>query len=232
LQVHAFPSGGGAYAQSDFGVLEVTQIWGPERQPPTLHDSITLPVVEEPYSSGSVVVVRTDETVGLDGDVTVHGLVRGTETRTSVRTIRSQQPTDLELELLGLNRTRGTATVRFSLHERASGQPIDLRSRPGVVVVNGEEVEPNASGTAVVTVPLAGRFVTAEYEPGPWWATDPVYQSAWASAEPPTEWPDPRRLLNAAFSVVLWLSPLLFGIFLIDRLLGKGRLWPPWRDVE
>jgi hypothetical protein len=43
LQVHAFPSGGGAYARSDFGVLDVTQVWGPERQPPTLHDSITLP---------------------------------------------------------------------------------------------------------------------------------------------------------------------------------------------
>jgi hypothetical protein len=232
LQVHAFPSGGGAYAQSDFGVLEVTQIWGPERQPPTLHDSITLPVAEESYSSGSVVVVRTDDTVALDDGVTVHGLVRGTQTETAVRTTRSQQPTDLELELLDLNRSEGTASVRLSLQERATGQPIDLRSRPGVVVVNGEEVEPNASGTAVVTVPIAGRFVTAEYQPGPWWATDPIYESSRASVEPPTEWPDPRRLLTAAFSVVLWLSPLLVGIFLIDRLLGKGRLWPPWRDVE
>jgi hypothetical protein len=232
LQVHAFPSGGGAYARSDFDDLEVTQVWGPDRQAPTLPGSITLPVVEEPYSTGSVVVVRTDETVALDGNVTVHGLVRGTQTQTPVRTTRSQQPTDLKLVLLDLNRSEGTATVRLSLREQGTSQPIDLRSRPGVVVVNGEEVEPNASGTAVVTVPIAGRFVTAEYQPGLWWATDPVYESSRALVEPPTEWPDPRRLLIAAFRVVLWLSPLLFGIFLIDRLLGKGRLWPPWRDVE
>ena len=232
LQVHAFPSDGGAYTRAGFRALEVTQVWGPERRPPALHDSITIPVVDGSYSSGSVVVVRSDGVVELDGRVTVHGLVRGTQTQTAIRTTQDQQATALEVELLGVNRSEGTATVRLSLRETATDQPIDLRSRPGVVVVNGEVVEPNASGTAVVTVPLAGQFVAAEYEPGSWWATDPVYDSARASVAPPTEWPDPQGLLTAAFLVVLWLSPLLFGIYLIDRLLGKGRLWPPWRGVE
>jgi hypothetical protein len=85
---------------------------------------------------------------------------------------------------------------------------------------------------AVATVPLVGSFVTAEYKPGPWWATDPVYESTRGSVELPSEWPDPRQLVTAGFILLIWLSPLLLVVFFIDRLLGRGRLWPPWRGLQ
>jgi hypothetical protein len=131
-----------------------------------------------------------------------------------------------------MNRSAGTVSVRVSLREEATGRPIDLRSRPGHVVVNGVEVEPNASGTAVTTVPIVGSFVSAEYRPGPWWATAPVYESTSGSVDLPSKWPDPRRLVIAGFTLLTWLSPPLLVVLFIDRLLGKGRLWPPWRGLQ
>lgn len=232
LQVHAFPSGGGAYARSKFGELEVTQVWGAERPAPNLPEAITLPVVDEPYSTGSVVIAKSGSPADWEGEVTVEGLVRGTEAKTPIRTTRRQEATTLDIELLDVNRSAETVTVRISLRESASDRPIDLRPRPGVVEVHGVEAEPNASGTAVVTAPLVGSFVTAEYRPGPWWATHPAYESTRASVDLPADWPNPRRLVVAGVSLMIWLVPLLLVVYFIDRLLGRGQLWPPWRGLE
>ena len=232
LQVHAFPSAGGAYTESGFGALEVTEVWGTERDAPMLPEYITIPVVEEPYSDGSVVVVRSNDEIAVDDQVTVHGLVRGEEATTTVETTHRQRATTLDLEFLSLNRSEGTVTVRVTLRESGTGQPIDLRERPGVVEVHGVEVETNASGTAIVTAPIVGNFVTGEYHPGPWWTTDPVYEESRSSVDHPAEWPDPTRLVTAGFTLLIWLSPFILGIYFIDRLLGRGRIWPPWRGLE
>lgn len=230
LHVHAFPSAGGAYTRSGFGGLEVTETWGSDRSAPVLPDPITVPVVSGTYRQRSVVVAQSDGEIAPDGRVTVSGLVRGTETTTTVSRTRRQRATTLDVTLLDVNRSAGTVTVRVSLHEAATAQPIGLRSRPGVIVVHGVTVEPGASGTAVVTVPLASGLVTATYKPGAWWTTDPVYAPARATAGLPTAWPTPIRLLTTGVTLLAWLSPLLLAIYLLDRLLTKGRLWPPWRN--
>lgn len=232
LQVHAFPSAGGAYSRPTLNDIEVTRTWGPERLAPILPPHITLSVVEGSYAMGSVVVVRGAETLATEGPLTIRGLVRGSSVRVPATETRRLRPATMNLELLEVNRSAGTARVRLSIRDGETRRPIDLRSRPGTLEVQGLAVQPDAAGTAVVTVPLGGNVITARYSPGPWWATDPAYASARASVTLPTRWPDPLQIVLAGFALLAWLAPLLLAIFLIDRLFGRGWLWPPWRGIR
>jgi hypothetical protein len=233
LQVHAFPSTGGSYAHGDrrtLGELEVTRVTGPRRDPPQLPDAITVPAVTDPYRAPATVVVRIDRP--MDGHPTVHGLVRGAEASPSVTTRREQRATTLKLAALTVNRSAGTAHVRVTLREAGSGDPIDLTDRPGAVVVHDVRLQPDADGRVVGTVPLGTGTITARYHPVPWWATDPAYAASQAHASVSVGWPAPLQVVSVGFGLVVVLSPLLFAIYVLDRLLGRRRLWPPWRGLR
>jgi hypothetical protein len=233
LQVHAFPSTGDSYARSDertAGTIEVTRVAGPRRQPPQLPDEITVPVVTDRYRAPATVVVRSDR--AMDGRPVVHGLVRGAEATPAVTSREPQRRTDLSVAVLSANRSAGTAQVQVTLREAASGGPVDLTDRPGAVVVHGVRLEPDSDGQATATVPLGTGTVTARYQPAPWWATSPAYASSQARASVPVGWPEPLQVALAGFGLVVALLPLLFAIYVLDRLLGRRRLWPPWRGLR
>jgi hypothetical protein len=210
----------------------VTRVDGPRRQPPQLPGAITVPVVTDPYRAPATVVVRAEQGLAADGGVTVHGLVRGAQATPTVTTQREQWSTTLELAVLAANRSARTARVRVTLREAASGDPIDLTDRPGAVAVHGARLEPDADGRVTATVPLGTGTVTARYRPGPWWATTPAYAPSQARASVPVGWPEPLQVILTAVAVVVVLSPLLVAIYVLDRLLGRRRLWPPWRGLR
>jgi hypothetical protein len=233
LGVHAFPSLGGANVpQGQPTPLDLTETWGPTRQVPLLPPSITVPVAIDPFQQTQAVAVESTEGLPDGSNLTVRGLVRGARATPTVTDRSQQRASTLTLDVLAVNRSAGTTTVGVRLEETGSSSPIDLRNRPGRIVVHGVEIETDATGEAVATVPARTSIVTARFFPGAWWATDPAYAPATDSVTLPVEWPRPIRVLTVGFTVLVVLSPLLLSIYLIDRLLGKGGLWPPWRGVQ
>lgn len=230
LQIHAFPSTGGAYLNGTRSLRSSTRVHGPTRPAPRLPPSVTVPVATDPYHAAAV-TVRTDEALPAPTDVRIHGLVRGGATRPAAVETRRQRQADLTLTVIAVNRSAETVRVRVSL-QTGSGKPIDLRDRPGAVTVRNATLTPGADGTAEATVPLGTTVLTARYEPGAWTVTEPAYAPTTATASVPATWPDPIAVLDAAVRVIGVLAPLLLGIYLLDRLLGRGRLWPPWRGLE
>jgi hypothetical protein len=235
LQVHAFPSTGGSYARSERRspeALQVTRVAGPRREAPQLPDEITVPVVTDPYRAPATVVVRRERRLDIGERVTVHGLVRGAAAPAPVSTRRQQRATELDLTVLAVDRSEGSARVRVTLRETDAGAPIDLTDRPGAVVIHDTRLKPDADGGIVATVPLGTGTITARYRPAPWWATSPAYAPAEARASAAVGWPAPLRVVLVAFGLATMLSPLLFTIYVLDRLLGRRRLWPPWRGLR
>ena len=233
LEVHAFPSLGGAnIPRGQSTRLALAKTWGPNRQAPSLPPSITVPVALDTFQQTQAVAVASDGELPDGSTLEVRGLVRGAQATPAVIERSQQRASTLNLEVLAMNRSAGTATVRVRLEETGSGVPIDLRSRPGTIDIHGVVVETDATGEAEATVPARTRIVTARYFPGPWWATDPAYAPKTDRVTLPAEWPRPIRVVNFGFTLLVVLSPLLLSIYLIDRLLGRGGLWPPWRGLQ
>jgi hypothetical protein len=91
---------------------------------------------------------------------------------------------------------------------------------------------PDVAGTTAATVlPGAGNR-PAGADSGHWTAPEPAAALAGATAPVLATWPDPVRVLWAAAQVLLLLAPLLLGIYLLDRLCSRSRLWPPWRGLR
>jgi hypothetical protein len=184
------------------------------------------------FQQTQVVVVESAGGLPDGSNLTVRGLVRGARATPTVTDRSQQRASTLTLDVLAVNRSAGTATVSVRLEETGSGVPINLRNRPGTIDVHGVALKTNATGEAVATVLSRTPIVTARFFPGPWWATDPAYAPATDRTTLPAEWPRPVRLVNIGFALLVVLSPLLLSIYLIDRLLGRGGLWPPWRGVQ
>lgn len=232
LQVHAFPSTGSGYLATDVpSRTTVTEVRGTTRQPPTLPSEIAVPVATDAYQAGTITVRSPDELPEPES-VTVHGLVAGAQQAPSDAGHRTIWETNLTLDIIDQNHTSGTARIRVTLQEGESGTPIALTDRPGAITVRNVTLKPGSDGTATATVPLGTGAITARYEPGPWYETSPAYAPARATATVPVEWPAPLEIVVAGSKLLLVLSPLLLGIYLVDRVMGRGRLWPPWRGLR
>ena len=233
LELHAFPSVGGPYLpRGQPTPLRIAKTWGPIEQPPTLPPSITVPVVTEPFQQPRAVAVEADDPLPAGDSLRIHGLVRGATARPTTTSRRLQRATTLRLAVERFNRSAGTVDVDVGLTETATGQPIDLRRRPGSIHVNGVSLDTDATGRARATVPFVARIVTARYTPGTWYVTDPAYAPATDRTTIPVRWPDPRRVLTVGVTLVVLLTPLFLAVFLIDRVTGSIGLWPPWRGIR
>jgi len=232
LQVHAFPSTGSGYvAREAPSQTTVREVRGTTRQPPTLPPEIDVPVATDAYQSGTV-TVRSPDQLPEPESVTIHGLVAGAQQAPSDAGHRTIRKTNLTLDIVDQNHTTGTARIRVTLREEESGTPIVLTNRPGAITVRNVTLKPGSDGIATATVPLGTGAITARYDPGPWYATSPAYTPARAIATVPVEWPVPLEIVVAGSKILLVLSPLLLGIYLVDRLMGRGWLWPPWRGLQ
>lgn len=132
----------------------------------------------------------------------------------------------LSLDVLTHNRTH--ATVSIQLRDNRTGEPIDLRDRPGSVVVQGRSVNTNASGVVVVTVPFNGA-VSASYDPARWWH---VGTEAYLGDSTQVVIPSTLFTVNSLAQVFTRLAvvglPLALVLYLVDQLPGS-RAWPPWK---
>lgn len=223
-QVHAYPSKPGP-TSSDGQQLGLVDVDGTEREPPSLSDDAEVDVVIEPYLESHALVVRTDQ--GELPTVTATGLVRGVANPDVETSFRDVQLNRSELSLSVVNESNGTAMVAVRLRDEETGAPIDTGTDGGTLVVDGQEIETNASGEATVEVPRSTGAVTARYDPVPWWDGGPGYVS---DSDTVVVIGSTLSPLRVAFHLLVPVLTVLFAGVLLARITG-WKIWPPWRGL-
>lgn len=232
VSVHAYPAHVGPRVEPVRNGPTLVDTWGAGHgsPAPSLHENVTVGVVDGPYNRTSGLVVRHDD-VDPDG-VVVQGIVRGvTANATSLaghetRTIHTSNLTLERVDVAG-----DTATLRLELRDASTGDPIVLAnpslqdrraptigidSRNGYIAIADQRVRTNTSGIAVITVAEPGSY-TARYEPESWRATDPAYTGdtahvAWHPLWTVTGW------LNLFLQAIVVFAPFLAALYAGYRL--------------
>jgi hypothetical protein len=230
LQTVAFPYRYGPTANGPAGgpaqKLELLNYSGPKRTSPTLPTNVTVESSNGTYVQTERVSFRTAG--GAPANVTTSGLVTNTSKTRPLASIYNTPRVNTSLNATISNTTSSSMTLLVQL--TANGTPVHTAPTSGHLLVNGREIDTNASGEVLVSV--ARTPTTIEYLPRPFHeVTPPVGHEASST----TVTPSPSipglggvldRLFQFVFLMVLFFSPL----FLLDRILGVN-LWPPWQDL-
>ena len=187
LGVVAFPAQIGPRAVPVRDGPTLTAVWGVDRASPAprLHPNVSVGVVTESYTRSFGVALRN---ASVDPDqVQVHGVVRGVSAplQSVTPTERSIRRPNLTVETVSTSAS--TATIRITLRDPQTGDPISLDGPPpspieddgpaGTLRVNSKPVELNYTGATTVTVTEPGLY-TVEFEPASWRTTSPAYVAA------------------------------------------------------
>jgi len=221
LQVNAFPSSLGPSISPDRTGDPVT-VYGNTTAPPWLHPTIDLDVVTSPYQTSQGLVTGADAVDTTEDTVTADGMVRGVRDTQTADSFASVEVSNSSLTLTVKETTAQNVTLVISLQETETGAPIDTNARSGSIVVDGESVNTNATGTVRITVPRTAGAVSARYDPAPWWqgsssytpATDTVYVEG-----------SPIDLLGILYRMAIPIGSLLLGVYIIERITG-------WRMIR
>jgi len=202
VSVYAYPSALAPKAKPERDDPRLVQTWGSSHDTPaeSLPENVAVEVVEESYEETYGIAVRADH---IDpNEVTVHGIVRGSEADLRSLFEESREIHDTELSASIIERTETAATVLLELEHAATGEPIQLTgtdSSPGVtrvqsghIEIAGKQVQTDANGEATVQVTEPGAY-SARYEPAPWMNTQPAYAGdtavvRWHPMTSPTAW--------------------------------------------
>jgi len=226
LRVVAYPIETGPTV-SPADKVELLMVTGERSQPPTLPRTVNLDVLEKPYTESFSIATRLNTPDQGVSDMTAHGLVRGVRTNADPRLFEEVAIHRSNLSLSVLNTTATTATVRVSLRDAETGEPIETATREGHVVLAGEEVQTGRDGTLTTTIPRPSGAIGARYEPGEWWLYTTAYVAdSDAVSVNGTTLTVVRSLYRAGVPVGLFL----LAVFLIDRITGMA-IWPPWRGL-
>jgi len=230
LQVYAYPSEIGP--TTDHGRVEILDTYGDEIEPRPLPDNVELDAVSSPYTGTFGLATRS----GLDDPsasnvvgtaVTAYGLVRGTTTNVTADHFVEVPINESDLTVTVTNVTDETVTATVRLTDAETGDPIATTDREGVVVLNGERVQTNASGMAVRTLSRSGDGLTARYEPGRWWRHSQGYvgdsDTAYVRGTV-------LQTLSSVYRILVPVVTVLVAVYILDRLTGWG-IWPPWRGI-
>ncbi len=222
VYVHAFPSRIGPRAEPVRDGPTILDVWGTDAPTPAagLHENVDVGVVNESYTRSYGMAIRTDSVD--DSALTIHGVVRGVETNLSdvEREHRPLRESNLSVTVTDRNET--AATLRIELTDARTDDPIVLRDgdrrapiggepRTGTLRVNGNAVETNGRGVAVVTVNEPGIY-TVEYDPDSWRAASPAYVGAtesvrWHPLTTVSGW------LHVIETVVVWAIPFAVTLY-------------------
>lgn len=226
LQVFAYPIETGPTV-SPADRVELQMVTGGRRQPPALPRAVELDVLEEPYTESFSIGTRIDAPDRSVSDVTAHGLVRGVRTSADPRLFEEVAIHRSNLSLSVLNTTETTATVRVSLRDGETGEPIETATREGRIVLAGEDVQTTRDGTLTTTIPRPSGAVSARYEPGEWWLSTTAYvgDSDAVSVDGTA-----LSVLGSLYRAGVPVGLFLLAFFLIDRITGMA-IWPPWRGL-
>lgn len=228
VAVHAYPSRVGPRSQPLRNGPRISDTWGVTKRSPAaaLGDTIHVDVIENTYTATYGIAVRTtaDPTPS-----TVLGLVRGVNTTLSPGNSDVRDLRESTLTVTILNQTRESATLRITLTDAETGDPIALTRNPrrspldgtartGVITIANKQLRTNATGVAITTITNPGSY-TARYQPGSWLDHDPAY----VSASTPVRWHPLHSLqgwLALATSLLWQLAPLLVAAYAGKRLLA------------
>ncbi|QLH77239.1 hypothetical protein HZS55_08005 [Halosimplex rubrum] len=207
--------------------VSLQAVSGPQRRPPTLPPTIRLDVLEQPYTASHSLVTRFESPNATMDDLTIAGLVRGTQWDLDPQYFTEITIHRSNLTLTVLNTTARTATVRITLRDAQTGTPIRTTDTEGHVRVAGERVQTDRDGTVTTTVARPAGAISARFEPWDWWLrpTSYVGDSDAASVDG-TVLTAVRYLYRAGIPVGLFL----LAVFFIDRITGMS-IWPPWRGL-
>jgi len=219
VYVHAYPSQIGPRTEPVRNGPDIIDTWGFERSTPAeqLGEHINVDVVDQSYTTTYGVAVRADA-VNREG-LEVNGIVRGVNADIvdlNPNSERHLRRSNLSLERI--NHNNSAATLRITLRDNRTGDPIDLQSDSrrsilgdsvtrGYITVADQRVETNESGIAVVTVEQPG-LVTAHYQPGSWLSQDPAYTGDTATVR----W-HPLGTIGGWFSLLVALGWRLLPFF-------------------
>ncbi|WP_246308110.1 hypothetical protein [Halorarum salinum] len=124
------------------------------------------------------------------------------------------------------NHNGSSATLRIKLTDATTGEPIHLadssgddpdivpisgETRAGHLTLNGDRIEPNRNGTAVVAVHEPGTY-SVRYHPGSWLSHDPAYARNTASVS----WHPLLTISGLAtftVEVVWWSLPFVAALY-------------------
>ncbi|SFR97226.1 hypothetical protein SAMN05216559_1813 [Halomicrobium zhouii] len=229
VYVHAYPAHVGPRAEPIRDGPTLVDTWGTGHgsPAPSMHENVTVGVVDGPYNRTDGLAVRHED-IDAD-DIVVSGIVRNVTARPSTfvgqetRTIRRSNLTIERIDTDG-----DSATLRIELRDETTGAPIVLdnpileersatpigvQPRDGYITVANQRVRTNTSGVAVVTVDEPGSY-TATYEPESWRANDPAYVGdsdsvSWHPLWELSEWL--RLLYHGAVALAPFLVALYAG---------------------
>ncbi len=232
VYVHAYPSEIGPRTEPVRDGPTRLQVWGRQTDSPAagFPDSISVGVVERPYTESAGIALRTG-TNGIER-VRVLGIVRGVDTTVDLPPAadrRNVRESALTVDVI--SQTESNATLRIELVDARTGAPIRLtdetdtgpvavpingETREGYVTVNGERVTMDEAGVGRLVVTNPGSY-SVRYHPGSWLSHDPAYTGATASVSwhpllTITGW------VNLLVDVVWWSIPFLVVLFAGIRL--------------
>ena len=188
LGVVAFPSRIGPRAAPVRDGPTLTAVWGVTTPPPAsrFHENVSVGVVADEYTRSYGLAVRSDR---VDPEaMRLHGIVRGVSAPLASVTPSERPIRRPELSVQLTEATASTATLRVTLTDPVTDQPIRPSHSnvtapivadppPGRLWLNGEPVTLDSNGTATRTVAEPGLY-TVRFEPASWRATTPAYVAA------------------------------------------------------
>lgn len=230
IQTVAFPYRYGPIANGPDGgrteKLQLLNYSGSERTSPTLPESVTVEPSNESYVQAERVSFRTTD--GAPTNVTTSGLVTNTSNTRSLSSIYNAPRinTSLNTTIKSSNSSGTTLSVNLT----ADGTPIHTAPTSGHLLVNGREVETNATGEVIVSVPRTP--VTIEYVPRPFHeVTPPVgHEATTTTVTSYPSIPGVVAAINGLFSFALLTGLFFMPLFILDRILDAD-VWPPWKGV-
>lgn len=227
LKTHAYPSSYGSTADTKpFSETQLLNADGPDYTAPPLPPGVDLDTVNGSYNATAGFAFQSD--LSSSDNLTAHGIVNGYTREIPVTVLDEQLYTNTTLNATITNQTNTHMTVAFNLTANHSGTPVDTSDTSGYIAIGGEQVDTNASGQAVATVPNAP--MTAEYQPSPYYETFDPYRpsSTWVTPEPVIG--GFIGVLNDLFTVMFLFGLFFLPLFILDRILDAD-VWPPWKGV-
>ncbi|QLH81297.1 hypothetical protein [Halosimplex pelagicum] len=226
LRVSAYPIKTGPTA-SPAETVSILEVNGQQREPPTLSPTVNLDVLEQSYRTSFSLMTRFETPDRTVSDVTAHGLVRGVQTDADPRMFEEVPIHRSNLTLAVLNTTARTATVRVSLRDIETGEPIETAASEGYVVLGDERVQTGADGTVTTTIDRPAGAIDARFEPTEWWLRQTGYvgDSDTVSVQGTV-----LSVVTSIYRAGVPVGLFLVAVFLIDRITGLP-VWPPWRGL-
>lgn len=230
LQVHAYPSRRGVRVTGPgTGSTEVTDVVGIGTVAPDLPPEVAVDVPQRNYTLPYGYGVRYPGETG--GEVVALPLYAGDGE--SVQPPPGREPkeirrSDIDVETVRANASN--ATIRVTLSDRETGDPISTEITDGYVLIQGERrINMSNDGESVLTIPRPTGGVSARYVPAPWYTASEPYEGD-AAVHLVTQREDAPSLPDTLVRFMAFITPFLVMIYMLDRAFSLD-VWPPWREL-